>query len=190
MSDFITNLTGSLQSGLFNADGYPLNSNNNGGTEVTPQNVGNVPSAGTESREGINNDKSISTNPYNQPASSTDTPTPVGNPNAENRAKPEAQALILSQQRNTASDSPFSDQPYAPDSYDWYRYKSPAGSLTPVYESTFSIKDSSVNESGQPIGVYPYDVTSKGYGRKNNSITYTMGSIPLTFDELFDIGNI
>ena len=182
---FITSITGIPTTGSYGPDGNPSGINNNGGTETTPQNAGNVPSAGTQPRISGDNDKILSGNPYNQSEyRSSGTPISSGNPNAENRAKPEAQRLILSQQRNTASDSPFSDQPYAPDSYDWYKNESPAGSLTSVYAGTFSIKDSSVNKSGQPIGNYPYDTTSKGYARKNNSVTYTMGGKPVTYDEL------
>ena len=73
MSDyFITNITGVPTTGSYGTDGKPLNVNNDGGIEVTPQDAGNVPSAGTESREGVDNDKSISANTYNQSASSTD----------------------------------------------------------------------------------------------------------------------
>ena len=185
--NFITNITGIPTTGSYGPDGNPSGINNNGGTETTPQDAGNVPSAGTQPRISGDNDKILSGNPYNQSEyRSSGTPISSGNPNIGNRANPQAQRLILSQQRNTASDSPFSDQPYAPDSYDWYKNKSPAGSLTSVYAGTFSIKDSSVNKSGQPIGNYPYDTTSKGYARKNNSVTYTMGGKPSVYDELIE----
>ena len=184
MSDyFITNIAGVVSTGSYGPDGKPLNINNDGGIEITPQDAGNVPSASTEPREGIGNDKSISANAYNQSASSTDTPAPVGNPNLGNRARPDAQNLIRSQQRNAPSDNPFEETPYATGSYDWYKNESPAGSITPVYRSSMNIDEDKINEEGDTIGNYPY---TDGFtfasppvdtprGGTTTTITYTLG---------------
>jgi hypothetical protein len=91
---FTTNITGVPTTGQYGPDGKPVNINNDGGIEVTPQDGGNVPSAGTESREGVNNDKIISGNVYNPNASSTNTPSPVGNPNMGNYIESISQRVV------------------------------------------------------------------------------------------------
>lgn len=144
MNYFITNIiSGVPTSGGFDSHGHPTDINNNGGIEKTPQDGGNVPSAGTESREGVNNDKGISGNPYNQSASSTNSQS-IGpsssNPISENRSKPTAQVLTNSRLRNNNCDDPLQGCDYT------------ASSLTPVYRSTFDISSSSDNEEGEVIG--------------------------------------
>lgn len=155
MSDhFITNITGVPTTGQYGPDGKPLNVNNDGGIEVTPQDAGNVPSAGTESRISRDNDKILSGNPYNQDASSTDAQAigpSSGNPNMGNKYKSESQRLINSQFRNDSRSFPL-DRPYNMGSYDHYKNESPSGSIDPLYESTFNIQGGSINESGEFVG--------------------------------------
>ena len=184
---FITNITNPLPTtGEFGHDNIPSGMINNGGIEVTPQNGGNVTNNISES--GLNNDVSISGSGYNS-IGGTDAQkigSSASNPNMGNRANPQAQRLILSQQRNTVTDSPFDDQPYALDSYDWYKNESPAGSLTPVYESAFNVQGASVNESGEPIGNYPYTINAEGKNRGGSTftVTYTMGGSTVTMGDI------
>jgi len=115
---FITNITGVPTTGQYGSDGKPVNINNDGGIEVTPQDAGNVPSASTESREGVNNDKSISGNPYNQSASSTDTPSPVGNPNIGNYVESLSERIVDDGGWNSFT-AQYSTPPFSTESGCW-----------------------------------------------------------------------
>ena len=115
---FATNITGVPTTGQYGPDGKPVNINNDGGIEVTPQDGGNVPSAGTESREGVNNDKGISGNPYNPNASSTDTPSPVGNPNMGNYVESISQRVVDEGSWNSFT-AEYSTAPFSAESGYW-----------------------------------------------------------------------
>ena len=169
---FITNITNDVpDSGLYGADNDPAGINNNGGTETTPQDAGNVPSAGTESREGVNNDKSISANVYNQPASSTDAQA-IGlgssslGPKQENKYNPDAQRFFNSQFRNDLA----ANNAYPRDSFDHYKEESPAGSIQPIYRSTFNVQAGSINQSGDIVGASYVD---NDLNPINNPVTIT-----------------
>ena len=115
---FTTNITGVPTTGQYGPDGKPVNINNDGSIEVTPQDAGNVPSASTESREGVNNDKGISGNPYNPNASSTDTPSPVGNPNMGNYVESISQRVVDEGSWNSFT-AEYSTAPFSAESGYW-----------------------------------------------------------------------
>ena len=115
---FTTNITGVPTTGQYGPDGKPLNVNNDGGIEVTPQDAGNVPSAGTESRISGDNDKILSGNPYNQDARSTDTPSPVGNPNMGNYAESISERVVDEGSWNSFT-AEYSTPPFSAESGYW-----------------------------------------------------------------------
>ena len=180
--NFITRITGIPTTGSYGPDGNPSGINNNGGTETTPQDAGNVPSAGTKSREGVDNDKSISANAYNQSASSTDAQA-IGpsssNPNMGNKYKPDAQRLFNSQFRDDPLSFPL-ERPYVIDSFDHYKNKSPAGSIEPVYENTFNIAAQSVNTEGSVVGSFVYDSSGNVINGPVTRVTTSMGGTVFT----------
>tara|TARA_R110000751_G_scaffold4565_5_gene22166 strand:- start:2600 stop:5062 length:2463 start_codon:yes stop_codon:yes gene_type:complete len=144
MSDyFITNITGVPTTGQYGPDGKPLNVNNDGGIEITPQNAGNVPSAGTESREGIGNDKSITGNAYNPNASSTDAQS-IG----------PAPATDQTHYAYTQSHSLYKQASIDGDKADWNLYTQDPVNVLSGYLSTYngyySIRNSMDLEEGQP----------------------------------------
>ena len=181
---FITNITGTGVpiTGTYGTDGNPSGINNDGGIEVTPQDGRGVPSAGTESRISGDNDKILSGNPYNQSASSTDSQA-IGpsssNPNMGNRYSSDSQRLFNSQFRNDSLPFPL-EQPYALGSFDHYKNESPAGSIDPVYESSYNIAANSVNIEGSVIGSFVYDSSGNVINGPVTRVTTSLGGMVLT----------
>ena len=171
MSDhFITNITGVPTTGQYGPDGKPLNVNNDGGIEVTPQNAGNVPSASTESREGIGNDKSIAGNAYNQSASSTDAQAIGPAPAKDQTHYAYTQAHSLYKQASIGGD---------PD--DWNLYTQDPVDVRSGYHSTYDGYYSILNEmdleEGQPTVVN----TPLSPASPQEHFTFSLGANAATF---------
>lgn len=181
MSDhFITDITGVPVTGSYGTDGKPSGINNDGGTETTPQDAGNVPSAGTESREGMDNDKSVTGNPYNPNASGTDTQT-IGlgssnmGPKQSNKYSPDAQRLFNSQFRNDPSNNI-----YAKDSFNHYKGESPPSSIEPTYESSFNIQGGGTYQSGDAVGSLYLDSGLNEINNPGSTLTTSVGGAVYT----------
>jgi hypothetical protein len=166
MSDyFITNITGVPTTGSYGPDGKPLNVNNDGGIEITPQNAGNVPSAGTESREGIGNDKSITGNAYNPNASSTDSQSigPSYPPDQTHYANPQSHSL-------------YKQASISNDKTRWDNYKQDPKNVSELntYDGYFKINPSDLEEGETTTNFSVFD--DEGYvGRRTSSVTVNLG---------------
>jgi len=153
---FTTNITGFPTTGSYGTDGKPSGINNDGGIEVTPQNAGNVPSSSTESREGINNDKSISGNPYNQSASSTDTPSPVGNPSIGNYTESLSERIVDKGSWNPLT-AEYSTPPFSASSGCWnVGNNSEASPYVNTLKVDNAIRDDNISTIGGGGGPQPF----------------------------------
>lgn len=162
---FVTNITGVPTTGEYGSDGNPLNINNNGGTEITPQNAGNVPSAGTESRISGNNDKILSGSPYNSNSSSTDAQA-IGPSRPAKTFYANAQSHSLYKQASISNDKTH-----------WDNYNQDVKNVAErqSYNGYFEIQNQADLEEGQTTTNFTVFDDSGNPSRETSSMTVNLG---------------